>query len=95
MTQQVLSQCDTLEKFKELFTKLYDYEKFSTPWREGGVLCRGAFIRKGCTWRDMQWGDKAVHDSRHAHQRKRCCCRHRLRTVVHHAWVAHPEPCRH
>lgn len=37
MTQQVLSQCDTLDKFKELFTKLYDYEKFSTPWREGGA----------------------------------------------------------
>uniref|UniRef100_A0A7R9W150 Prolyl endopeptidase n=1 Tax=Chlamydomonas euryale TaxID=1486919 RepID=A0A7R9W150_9CHLO len=35
LTQSVLKQCDTREKFKALFTKLYDYPKFGMPHRVG------------------------------------------------------------
>ncbi|MEW5297596.1 MAG: hypothetical protein WDW36_000797 [Sanguina aurantia] len=35
LTQTALEQCDTRQNFKELFTKLYDYPKFSTPFKRG------------------------------------------------------------
>ncbi|KAF8058088.1 Prep [Scenedesmus sp. PABB004] len=35
VTAKVLAQCDTRDKFKELFTAVYDYEKFDTPFKRG------------------------------------------------------------
>eukprot|EP00879_Flechtneria_rotunda_P014005 GHRR01014632.1.p1 GENE.GHRR01014632.1~~GHRR01014632.1.p1 ORF type:complete len:139 (+),score=22.84 GHRR01014632.1:95-511(+) len=36
LTQQVLEQCETRGQFKELFTALYDYPKYGTPFKRGG-----------------------------------------------------------
>eukprot|EP00879_Flechtneria_rotunda_P018448 GHRR01019352.1.p1 GENE.GHRR01019352.1~~GHRR01019352.1.p1 ORF type:complete len:520 (+),score=168.42 GHRR01019352.1:95-1654(+) len=35
LTQQVLEQCETRGQFKELFTALYDYPKYGTPFKRG------------------------------------------------------------
>eukprot|EP00878_Enallax_costatus_P029867 GHUV01032432.1.p1 GENE.GHUV01032432.1~~GHUV01032432.1.p1 ORF type:complete len:735 (+),score=227.44 GHUV01032432.1:207-2411(+) len=35
LTQKVLQQCETREQFKELFTQLYDYPKYGTPFKRG------------------------------------------------------------
>lgn len=35
LTAGVLAQCGTRANFKDLFTKLYDYEKFGTPYKKG------------------------------------------------------------
>lgn len=35
LTQKVLAQCETRDQFKELFTALYDYPKFGTPFKRG------------------------------------------------------------
>lgn len=35
LTQSVLARCESREEFKQLFTKLYDYERFSVPSRKG------------------------------------------------------------
>lgn len=36
LTKEVLAQCDSKDAFQELFTKLYDYAKFSSPFKQGG-----------------------------------------------------------
>ncbi|KAL6754676.1 prolyl oligopeptidase [Haematococcus lacustris] len=35
LTNEVLAQCDTRQAFKDLFTQLYDYPKYGTPFRRG------------------------------------------------------------
>jgi len=35
LTNTVLDKCETRAQFKELFTQLYDYPKFGTPFRRG------------------------------------------------------------
>ncbi|KAJ9512543.1 hypothetical protein QJQ45_018956, partial [Haematococcus lacustris] len=35
LTSEVLAQCDTRQAFKDLFTQLYDYPKYGTPFRRG------------------------------------------------------------
>lgn len=34
-TNAILMQCATRGQFKELFTRLYDFPKFGTPFRRG------------------------------------------------------------
>ena len=41
LTTSVLSQCETREPFRQLFTQLFDYPKFGTPFKQGGER-RGA-----------------------------------------------------
>ena len=40
LTGEVLAQCDTREPFRQLFTQLYDYAKYGTPFKRGGA-CEG------------------------------------------------------
>ena len=35
LTDSVLEKCGTREKFKELMTRLYNYERFSCPFKRG------------------------------------------------------------
>lgn len=35
LTQKVLQQCETRDQFKQLFTQLYDYPKYGTPFKRG------------------------------------------------------------
>ena len=35
LTSSVLDKCGTREKFKELMTRLYNYERFSCPFKRG------------------------------------------------------------
>jgi prolyl oligopeptidase len=35
LTSQVLEQCDTREKFKDLMTEMYDFPKVSCPYQRG------------------------------------------------------------
>ena len=33
LTQTVLAQCDSRDNFKELMTRLYDYERYGCPYK--------------------------------------------------------------
>ena len=33
LTQTVLAQCNTRDEFKELMTRLYDYERYGCPYK--------------------------------------------------------------
>ena len=35
LTNSVLERCSTREKFKDLMTRLYNYERFSCPFKRG------------------------------------------------------------
>jgi hypothetical protein len=35
LTAEVLAECDTRDRFKQLFTDLYNYPKFGTPFKKG------------------------------------------------------------
>ena len=35
LTNSVLERCGTREKFKDLMTRLYNYERFSCPFKRG------------------------------------------------------------
>ena len=48
LTGEVLAQCDTREPFRQLFTQLYDYAKYGTPFKRGGVcVCGGVWVGGG------------------------------------------------
>lgn len=51
LTNSVLEKCGTREKFKELMTRLYNYERFSCPFKRGSryVLALCDLLQKcGC-----------------------------------------------
>ena len=52
LAAQVLNQCDTRARFRELFARLYNYPKYGLPAQHGepgGVLrCSAAQLRSMC-----------------------------------------------
>lgn len=77
LTDSVLARCGTRDAFKDLFTELFNYERFGTPYKRG-ERCVGGWREKegrggrgqmaggeGGGWRHLQYEDKVVPPSLH------------------------------
>lgn len=51
LTSSVLEQCGSRDQFRDLFTHLYNYERYGTPYKKGsrwvgGCCCRSAGLQE-------------------------------------------------